>query len=783
MKPKRNKISTTCNAQMHLNTPLMIKYLSYTHLAFFLRFCRRLQGAWQSKAPYLYVLPYCFAFQHAPSDFLWVYVGSIITLIGSMATAYWVHDWIDTNEDAATPHPWQRIPNLRKLLGLLLLITIAALPWTWLPTNQYSYWMMGAQAAALLLYNAPPFMLKYRGWAGVICDACYAYVIPSSLAAYTFMLALGENRLWDIILWATLSLFVGTRHYLNHLCLNFVADKQANKQTLVHYYSIHRIRNTWMHALVATEAILFGLWGYQLTQHLGIAYDIGYDVGISAAISTTVTIVLLYGLGAFTRTLLHVYSFLKTPIDAYYAHALPIALILINALQQPQYFILLTLHAVLFTNYIPKIYRLLFPLLSKIANYAAYYLKLYLLQQSPQRALGLHYDSFRRYQRTEEKVQAHFAIGVVNKNQNKYTETYIQHTLGKFSFGVYYLWGEKGAAKLPYCWGDGRQLKSNAWKKYHKTDAHKACLCSFLLQKNIKVLLVHFGTTAAHIIDVAQSMGLPMIVYFHGYDAHHKPTWEAYSRQYQALFKYAYAFICASQGIANKLQHAGAPVERLHVLPAYVHVEACQYTDHSTQPANLLFVGRFCEVKSPHVLLVAFSRVLAQLPDAKLTLIGEGSLYESCMILSRALGFTTQVRFLGACDHATTLSHMHQARALVLPSLSAPLSEDKEGTPVAVLEACAMGLPVIATRHEGIAEVITHEVQGLLVEEYDIPQLAAAMIRICRDDALAQRIGKDAHAHIMQDTRITQHITYMENMVSNARKLYESMNPAEAFVS
>lgn len=67
---------------------------------------------------------------------------------------------------------------------------------------------------------------------------------------------------------------------------------------------------------------------------------------------------------------------------------------------------------------------------------------------------------------------------------------------------------------------------------------------------------------------------------------------------------------------------------------------------------------------------------------------------------------------------------------------------DSEGTPVAILEACASGLPVVATRHAGIKDVILHGETGFLIEEGDVHGVAEYMVQLLEDPELAERLGR-----------------------------------------
>ena len=97
---------------------------------------------------------------------------------------------------------------------------------------------------------------------------------------------------------------------------------------------------------------------------------------------------------------------------------------------------------------------------------------------------------------------------------------------------------------------------------------------------------------------------------------------------------------------------------------------------------------------------------------------------------------------------------MTNALCLVQHSLVTPLTGDREGTPVSVMEAMLSGLPVIATRHEGIAELITNGETGILIEEYDYQAMANAMVEIANKKAKVRQIGLAAYqSHYDQQMR------------------------------
>ena len=158
-------------------------------------------------------------------------------------------------------------------------------------------------------------------------------------------------------------------------------------------------------------------------------------------------------------------------------------------------------------------------------------------------------------------------------------------------------------------------------------------------------------------------------------------------------------------------------------------------------------VGRFVEKKAPELTLLAFLKVRQEVPDARLVMIGDGPLRGPCQRICRALGLEEAVALPGAEPPPVVAARLRRARAFVQHSVTA-LDGDAEGTPVSVLEASACGLPVVATRHAGIKDVVEEGRTGLLVDEGDVEGMARHLLDLARDPALAARLGRAGRERI-----------------------------------
>lgn len=152
------------------------------------------------------------------------------------------------------------------------------------------------------------------------------------------------------------------------------------------------------------------------------------------------------------------------------------------------------------------------------------------------------------------------------------------------------------------------------------------------------------------------------------------------------------------------------------------------------QNARLLFVGRLEAVKGLDILLRAIAAARAQGCDAALDIVGAGRLESDLRALASHLQVSEHITFAGECPHEQVLARMADAAGLVLASRY-------EGFPFVLLEALAVGLPVITTSVGAIPEICTDGQDALIVPPGDVLALARAIMTLLSNQALAHRLG------------------------------------------
>jgi len=153
----------------------------------------------------------------------------------------------------------------------------------------------------------------------------------------------------------------------------------------------------------------------------------------------------------------------------------------------------------------------------------------------------------------------------------------------------------------------------------------------------------------------------------------------------------------------------------------------------------IVFLGRLRRYKGAQYAIRALPRVLAQVPDAKLILAGDGPYRSALESLSRSLGVAERVTFLGAVSQREKVAALNRAQVAVAPS-------PKEGWGLTVIEANACGVPVVASRSPGLIESVREGETGLLVPHGDDAALADGLIRLLTDRDLRLRQARAAVA-------------------------------------
>jgi glycogen synthase len=226
------------------------------------------------------------------------------------------------------------------------------------------------------------------------------------------------------------------------------------------------------------------------------------------------------------------------------------------------------------------------------------------------------------------------------------------------------------------------------------------------------------------------------------------PYMLAHLRRRAALLAQADAVIAPSHYIAAKLERIVA-APRIHVIPNMVDI-AANDTLAAAEPQTrvdgpfLLFVGKLEANKGAALLPAVWRAIRRLLPPAvaepTLVIAGDGVLREPLLRELQQIG--GRVQALAWADHSEVLRLTARCRVLLFPSAwGEPLSR-------VLLEAAALGAPIVAMPTGGTTDVVIDELTGLLAVDSD--QLAARAVAVLTDDGVRRRLSRAARHHALQ---------------------------------
>lgn len=176
---------------------------------------------------------------------------------------------------------------------------------------------------------------------------------------------------------------------------------------------------------------------------------------------------------------------------------------------------------------------------------------------------------------------------------------------------------------------------------------------------------------------------------------------------------------------------------------------------------SILCVASLQDYKGHAYLLDACAQLKLAGRSLRCVLVGEGEERTAIQAQIERLGLGAEVQLAGRQPRDRIIQLMEQADVMVLPSVTTRRGK-REGVPVALMEALAVELAVVATAISGVPELVVHGETGLLVPERDAEALAGALATLYADPALGRRLGATGRERVLREF----------NLASNAAALH-----------
>jgi colanic acid/amylovoran biosynthesis glycosyltransferase len=271
---------------------------------------------------------------------------------------------------------------------------------------------------------------------------------------------------------------------------------------------------------------------------------------------------------------------------------------------------------------------------------------------------------------------------------------------------------------------------------------------NILRQISPDVVHAQFGPAGVIIAPVATALDVPLVVTLHGYDVTELLRETRWQKAYRSLGDQAAQLLGVSSHICERMVDVGMPEQKVKKFFLGVKLDDFEYqarnSNAKSSSVHCLHVGRLTEKKGPALLLEALHHARKRLDESitlHLSIAGDGQLFDLVESRISELELDETVEMLGAVPHERVVALMRKADLYTQHCVTAS-SGDQEGLPVSLMEAAAVGLPIVSTRHSGIPDLVTHEETGLLVEERDTEAMGRYIAALARDPERRSAMGR-----------------------------------------
>ncbi len=273
-----------------------------------------------------------------------------------------------------------------------------------------------------------------------------------------------------------------------------------------------------------------------------------------------------------------------------------------------------------------------------------------------------------------------------------------------------------------------------------------------------EVVHSHFGNVGWANLGAVRKLKAKHIVTFYGLDVNKLPVQNPiWHKRYQQLFIEVDRVLCEGHYMAGCVVELGCPEHKVKVQHLGVDVDCISFQPRKWQPGKVLKVliaASFREKKGIPYAIEALGIIARKVP-VQLTIIGDAgrdkaSQQEKAKILAilEYTGLKKHTRLLGYQNHKIMLQAAYEHHLFLQPSVTARDGDTEGGAPVAIIEMMAAGMPVVATTHCDIPEVVGKAYEQCLAPERDALKLAKCIYKLLDKHEQWPMLSTEGRKHI-----------------------------------
>ena len=271
-------------------------------------------------------------------------------------------------------------------------------------------------------------------------------------------------------------------------------------------------------------------------------------------------------------------------------------------------------------------------------------------------------------------------------------------------------------------------------------------------ENNIKVMHAHFGFNGAGFIRIKNDTDTKLVTSFHGIDT--IPVLRSEPGFYDDLFREGDLMLAEGHAMKRTFTDHGYPGDKIAVHHLGIDVDKFPYKKREISPdekVKILFVGRFVEKKGIDRLVKAFCKAHQENRRLELTLVGNGPEMPKIKRIIEEKNLQDTAIIKGFLPHDKIHEEMEKAHIFAHPSVTAPNGDTEGGTPTAILEAQAAGMPILSTFHADIPEAVLDGKSGLLCREGDADAIAENIKWLAQNPSRWSWMGRAGRKHVSRE--------------------------------
>jgi colanic acid/amylovoran biosynthesis glycosyltransferase len=270
------------------------------------------------------------------------------------------------------------------------------------------------------------------------------------------------------------------------------------------------------------------------------------------------------------------------------------------------------------------------------------------------------------------------------------------------------------------------------------------------------IVHAHFGYEATKVATVCRILRRSLITSFYGIDTAPPSSGVAQelTRGYDNLLKHSAALVVEGPHAAKMLIEGwGCAPASVRIVRIAIPVQEISFrlrNPADRRPVRLLQCGRMVEKKGLLQLIAALGELKKRFPSFELRIIGDGNLRPKAEEMVNALELTDAVQFLGNRTRPEFWKELDSCDLLVAPSLTASNGDTEGGAPTVILEAQAAGVPVVATDHADIPNVVLQGKSAWLARQGDVSSLVETLETAVEARAQWPLFGAEGRRFVLQ---------------------------------